>query len=158
MRSIPKRKREGVTDYRKRYRTVKSGTTRLVVRYSGKGVSAQIVKYGNPSDIIVASVTDKSLKKMGLEVKGNSVPVCYAVGYAIGKKAKDHGIENAILDTGRKHPTKGGRITAVLRGAVDSGLEIPHDSEILPDDHRINGEHLKKKMDMKKMIKSLEAK
>lgn len=158
IRSIQKRKREGITDYRKRYRTVKSGIPRLVVRCSGKGVTAQIVKYANPSDTVCATVNERSLRKAGMEVSGNSVPVCYAVGYLIGRKAREMGIENAILDTGRRHPSKGGRITAVLRGAVEAGLEIPHDPGILPDDDRIEGKHLKRKLDMRKMIEKMEAK
>jgi hypothetical protein len=37
---------------------------------------------------------------------------------------------------------KGSRIYAALKGAVDAGLEIPYNPEVLPDDSRISGEHI----------------
>ena len=35
-----------------------------------------------------------------------------------------------------------------LKGVIDSGLEIPADTETLPPENRINGEHLKVKNDV----------
>jgi len=31
---------------------------------------------------------------------------------------------------------------AFLKGCVDGGLEIPHSAEMLPEDSRLNGEHI----------------
>lgn len=140
-----KRKKEGLTDYRKRYSLVKSGTTRLVIRPSNKGITAQLVDYGASGDRIISTVTNKSLSKFGVELSGNSTPVSYLVGYAAGLKARKNKIEEAILDTGRYSLIPGGRISATLRGFVDAGVEIPHDPSVFPDDSRISGEHLKNK-------------
>ena len=38
--------------------------------------------------------------------------------------------------------TPGNRIFAVLKGAVDGGLEIPHSKEALPSEDRISGKHI----------------
>jgi hypothetical protein len=46
------------------------------------------------------------------------------------------------LDIGLNPPIKGSRIYAALKGVVDSGLDIPHSPDILPDDSRISGEHI----------------
>ncbi|MDQ7032874.1 MAG: hypothetical protein Q9M37_09215, partial [Desulfonauticus sp.] len=35
-----------------------------------------------------------------------------------------------------------GRVFAVLKGALDSGIHIPHNEEKLPDTKRISGEHI----------------
>lgn len=145
MRTVQKRKRLGVTDYRKRYRLVKSSSTRLVVRYSGKGVTAQIVNYDRDGDKILATVTDRSLKKLGVDLHGNNTMVCYLVGYAAGKKCGKLKVKHCILDTGRRRVTKGGKIAAVLKGFSDSGVEIPHSEDVLPGDDRIEGKHLKNK-------------
>lgn len=158
MRTIHKRKREGITDYRKRYRLVKSSVTRLVVRYSGKGISAQLANFDQNGDRVLATVTDRSLRKLGIEVRGNNTSVCYLVGLAAGKKCKELGIEECILDAGRRRVTKGGKIAAVLKGFSDSGIEIPHSEEILPDQDRIEGNHLKNKpgAKFKQYVKKLE--
>lgn len=158
MYSIPRRKREGITDYRRRYRLIQSDNTRLVVRYSGKGVMAQLVQYEPDGDRVLATVTNRSLVKSGIELKGNNTTVCYLVGYLLGHKAKAKGIEYSILDTGRRAVTRGGRISAVMKGFSDAGVEIPHDESILPDEDRIEGKHLKNKLDskLKEYVKKLE--
>ncbi|RLF87802.1 50S ribosomal protein L18, partial [Thermococci archaeon] len=33
-------------------------------------------------------------------------------------------------------------VFAVLKGAVDAGLNVPHSPEIFPEDYRIRGEHI----------------
>lgn len=141
--SVMKRRKEGVTNYHKRLKLLKSGLPRLVVRPSNKGITAQIVEYGENGDMIKCTVNERSLKKLGLEVTGNSVPVSYLVGYAIGLISKKKKIEESILDTGRYNIVKGGKISAVLKGFVDSGAEITHDDSIFPDKDRLSGKHLK---------------
>ena len=39
-------------------------------------------------------------------------------------------------------------MAAVLKGVIDSGLQVPADVETLPPENRINGEHLKVKNDV----------
>ncbi len=143
MYSVMKRRREGVTNYHKRLKLLMSGLPRLVVRPSNKGMTVQLVNYSEGGDVVIATVTEKSLKKLGLEVDGNSVPVSYLVGYALGLKCKKKKVKNAILDSGRYNIIKGGRISAVLKGVVDGGVKVPHEASVFPKKDRLNGKHLK---------------
>ena len=157
MYSVMKRRREGVTNYHKRLKLLMSGLPRLVVRPSNKGMTAQLVNYSEGGDVVIATVTEKSLKKLGLEVDGNSVPVSYLVGYALGLKCKKKKVKNAILDSGRYNIIKGGRISAVLKGVVDAGVKVPHEASVFPKKDRLSGKHLKngaaiKIDDMKKLL------
>src|SRR2546425_1252524 len=67
----------------------------------------------------------------------------YLTGWLAGKRAAAKGITAAVLDLGRQHPTKGGRLFAVLKGLLDAGVEIPHDEAVLPSPDRVQGAHLK---------------
>ena len=147
--SVMKRRRDGITNYHKRLKLLKSGLPRLVVRPSNKGMVAQIVEYKETGDKILATVTERTLKKLGLDVDGNSIPVAYLVGYAAGLKSKKKKVGDSILDTGRYNIIKGGRISAVLKGYVDAGAKISHEKGIFPDKKRLAGEHLKKPLAQK---------
>lgn len=141
--SVMKRRKEGVTNYHKRLKLLKSGLPRLVVRPSNKGITAQVVEYKESGDLVKCTVNERTLVKLGLEIKGNSVPVSYLVGYATGLIVKKKKVGKTILDTGRYNIVKGGRIAAVLNGFVDSGAKIPFDKAIFPDKDRVSGKHLK---------------
>ena len=49
-----------------------------------------------------------------------------------------------ILDIGLNQSVGGSRIYALLKGAVDAGLKIPHSADILPKPERINADHIAK--------------
>ncbi len=149
--SLYRRRREGVTDYRKRFRLVQSGIPRLVVRVTRKGIVVQVVSYDPSGDRVRVSLNQQSLAKAGVSVKGNSTPAAYLLGYMAGLKAKSLEIERTILDIGRARLTPGGRIGAVTKGFIDSGIEMPHDEGMFPDEKRINGDHLKAKLGKTKM-------
>lgn len=142
---ILKRRKQGLTDYRRRYKMVKSGESRLVVRLSAKGITVQVVDYNPSGDKVRVSLNQGSLSKNGIEVKGNSTPSAYLLGYMAGLKAKKLSIDRAILDIGRFQLTRGGRISAVAKGFVDAGCDLPHDESVFPTESRINGEHMKSK-------------
>ena len=55
------------------------------------------------------------------------------------EKILKEGINDATLDIGLKSSIRGSKIFAVLKGAVDAGLNIPHNDIILPADERIKG-------------------
>jgi len=143
MQVLMRRKREGRTDYRKRLTLLKSGVPRLVVRPSNKGIVVQLVKYSDGGDNVKITITENTLRKLGVDVKGNSTPYCYLAGYYLGLAARKSHIKNAILDTGLYRLSKGGRISAVLKGSIDAGLSIPHDDSVFPSEDRISGKHLK---------------
>ncbi|MEM0139336.1 MAG: 50S ribosomal protein L18 [Ferroplasma sp.] len=153
MKTIPvlKRRREGITDYHKRYVLLKSGEIRAVIRPSNKGVMIQFTEYVPEGDHVMITVTDKSVKKE-YGVSGNNIQIFYLSGYLAGKKAIEKGIESAILDTGRYKFMHGGRLSAALKGMIDSGIDIPSDENVFPDESRLNGDHLKNKIDLAKYI------
>jgi len=138
-----RRRREGKTNYHKRLAMLKSGVPRLVVRKTLNHHVAQIVVYDPKGDRTVVSAHTKELARdFGWKGHGGNTPSAYLLGLLIGYKAKKAGIEEAILDIGLHPPTKGSSIFAVLKGAVDAGLEVPHSEEIYPEDYRITGEHV----------------
>jgi len=84
----------------------------------------------------------RELKKLGWTGSTGNLPAAYLTGYLAGKRAAAKGVTTAVLDLGRQHPTKGGRLFAVLKGLLDAGLQIPHDEGVLPDPERVQGAHL----------------
>lgn len=128
-----RRRREGKTNYKKRLNLLKSGIPRLVIRKSLKHITSQIIEYAPQGDKVLATVNSKSLGKMGWQVNGN-IPSAYLTGLLLGKKAAELNIKKVILDMGMHPSIKGSRIYAIIKGALDTGLEIPHSEDILPND------------------------
>ena len=137
-----KRRREGKTDYRARKNLIGLDKSRLVVRITNKHTIAQIINVKMDGDETVVSAHSNELKKMGWLGSGKNTSAAYLTGFLVGKKALEAGITAAILDIGLKSSTKGARIFAALKGAVDAGLNVPHNDIILPADERIRGEHV----------------
>ena len=137
-----RRRQEGKTDYRKRLKLIMSGKPRLVVRRSSTMITAQIIKYEEKGDKIVATVRSDALKKLGWNYNLRNIPSAYLVGLLIAQKAKENSISEAILDIGLNKAVPGSRLFAVLKGAIDNGLNIPHSADILPSDDRIAGKHV----------------
>jgi len=134
-----RRKRQGKTDYRHRLKLLRSNKLRLVVRVSLKHVSAQIIKFSPVGDVTLVSAHSKQLEKFGWKNGTSNLPSAYLVGLLCGYRAVKSGINEATFDIGMNHPTKGSKIFAVLKGAVDAGLQIAHSEEILPSNERVSG-------------------
>ncbi len=139
-----RRVRAGKTDYRARKQLIISRKPRLVVRKSLKNTAIQLVMPAKGGDATLVSANTVELKKYGYASGTGNLPSAYLAGLLLGYRAKKNGHEQAILDLGLSHATKGGRIFAALKGAVDSGLKVPHDSEIFPSEERINGKSIDK--------------
>jgi large subunit ribosomal protein L18 len=137
-----KRRAEKKTDYRQRLGMIKSKEHRLVVRRSINSITAQIIDFNENGDQTLAYVKSQELRKFGWSGPTNNLVGAYFVGLLVGKKALKKNIKSAILDIGLVRKTKGSRIFAVLKGALDAGLTIPHSDEILPSDDRIKGKHI----------------
>lgn len=137
-----RRKRKGLTNYKKRVRLLSSNKLRLVVRRGSKKIIAQLVDYGEKGDIIRCSAVSTDLKKIGWRYNPGNVCSAYLTGLLLGKNAIKKGIKEAILDIGLYTPKKGSKIFVVMKGAVDAGLSIPHSEEKLPDEKRLKGEHI----------------
>jgi len=135
-----RRRREQKTDYQARRIMATSEYPRFVVRISNKGIIVQIVKAEIIGDkVLVESASNELVSKYGWQASGKSIPAGYLLGFIAGQKAVKEGIETAYLDLGLKRPTKGNKIFAVVKGAIDAGLNVPCDSDIIPSPERING-------------------
>jgi len=146
-----KRRREGRTDYAKRLNLLKSEKNRLVVRISNNKVVAQIVKYSEKGDETLVNTTSLELKKYGYKGHTGNVCASYLTGLLCGKKAVGKNLKGAVLDIGIHTPVKGSNVFAVLKGAIDAGMEIAHDKGALPSDERVLGKSINdyRKVDLK---------
>lgn len=154
---LKKRRREGKTDYNLRLKLIASGKPRLVVRKSLKNVYAQLIQYQEAGDKILATSNSRDLIKLGWKHSRKNIPAAYLTGLLIGKKAKEAGIKSAVFDSGLYKSIKGNVVYAVLKGAVEGGLEVPHSAEVLPKE-RASGAHTKNADAVKKDIESIKKK
>ena len=143
-RIFHRRRREKKTDYKRRLALLKSGKTRVVIRKSLTGFSVQFVDYKPDGDVTKVTSVVADLKKFGWKVHTGNIPSAYLVGLIAGLRAKNVGIDEAILDNGLQTTTKGSRIYAALKGVIDAGVLVLHSEEILPDEARISGDHIAK--------------
>lgn len=139
-----RRKRHGKTYYRKRLKMLLSNKFRFVIRKSLKNLQASIIEYNPKGDKVLLTVDSKALTKLGWKGDNGNLPSAYLIGMLAGKKALEKKIKDAILDLGFNKSVKGSRLYAVLAGAIDAGLKIPFEQEILPLKDRISGTHIAK--------------
>jgi len=137
-----RRRREARTDYHQRLRLLKSGKPRLVARTSNTQVRAQLVETGPQGDTTIASARSTDLTEYGWEAPTGNMPAAYLTGLLVGLRAVKAGREEAVLDIGLHSPTPGNKVFAVQEGAIDAGLEIPHNDAVLADWSRTRGEHI----------------
>jgi len=140
-----RRRREGKTDYRARKALVLSGKPRLVARSTLNNVIAQIIAAKPHGDEVLVSAHSRELaRNYGWKAPRGNIPAAYLTGLLCGLKAKAKGIEEANLDAGLHAPSKGARVFAVLNGVLDAGIHVPCGEEKLPDEKRVEGEHIAK--------------
>ena len=140
-----KRRRTSETDYHRRFRMLRGGVPRAVVRVSNTQVTCQLVSYETDGDRVLASITGKGLvdlHKWPSNASKKSVPACYLAGFALAKSAISNGHKAAILDIGLAASSRGSRVYAALKGMIEAGLDVPHSEDILPAEERVNGEHI----------------
>src|SRR3989344_3111662 len=151
-----RRRQECRTDYKARIALLSSGIPRLVVRKSNVYITAQIVESKEAQDTVVCAASSPELEKYGWKGSKKNIPASYLTCFLLGKRCKDK-VKKAILDIGLHRSTKGSKIYACLKGALDAGLEIPHSGEMIPTENRLKGEHINKELgkqfdDVKKKI------
>jgi len=138
-----RRRREGKTDYQQRRGLVLSGLPRFVVRGSLRNMMAEIIKAELDGDKVIAYVHSSELtRKYGWLGGTGNISAAYLSGLLCGFKALNQGIKEAVLDLGLHRPSKGSRVFAALKGAVDAGLVISFDEAKLPDQKRVTGQHV----------------
>ena len=139
-----RRKREGRTYYKKRLKILLSKRPRLVVRESLRNFYVSIVNYNPKGDKILLTVSSKLLVKSGWKGDTANLSSAYLVGFMAGKKAIQKGVKESVLDLGMNNSVKGSRLYAAVAGALDAGLKIPCNPEVLPPKDRISGGHIVK--------------
>jgi len=150
-----KRKAKGLTDYKLRMGLIKSKKPRLVVRKSVHQISAQVINYDPNGDRIVITVRTTDLKKhFGWSYSLRNTPSAYLLGLLVASKCVKKNIKELVLDIGLNSKTKGSILFTVLQGAVDGGLNIPHDKSVFASNDRIKGDHIKNDKNKKKYTKS----
>ena len=137
-----RRRREARTDYHQRLRLLKSGRARLVARTSNKHVRAQLVTTGDQGDRTLASAHSSDLAEFGWEAPTANLPAAYLTGFLAGKRALAEGIEDAVLDIGLNTATPGSKVFAVQEGAIDAGLQVPHNDDVFAEWERTRGGHI----------------
>lgn len=137
-----RRRREGKTDYYQRTGLVVSDVPRMVVRKTNRHIIIQLVTAHMEGDKTLVAANSAELEKYGYKGSTSNTPAAYLTGMLFAVKAKKAEQGSAILDIGLNRATRGARVFAALKGAVDAGLDIPYGEAILPSDERIKGEHI----------------
>jgi len=145
-----KRRFQHKTDYEARRYLLSGNTERMVVRKTNRYLIVQIVSSENAQDKVISTTNSRELVKYGFPeaYSMKNLAAAYLTGYlGASKVMKD--IQKTVLDIGMLKSTKGNRLYAVLKGAVDAGMDVPHSEEILPSMEDIKG---KTKTDISKVM------
>lgn len=160
MKTVRKRRQEKKTNYTKRVGLLKSGRPRAVIRRTNAQFIVQYVESSHAQDTVRFSIQAKDLLAQGWpsSAKGalKSLPAGYLSGYLFGKLIQEKKLPTPIVDFGMTRTIHGNRIFAVLKGMIDSGLDIPCPEEALPSDDRVSGEHLAQKVPVSQIKEKIE--
>lgn len=137
-----RRRREGKTDYRRRLRLLLSRIPRVVVRSSNRIIRVQLISNDPQGDNTLISVTSSELNQLGYTGSCSNCSAAYLTGLLFGYRAHERGYDFGILDIGRQTPIHGSNVYAALKGAIDSGMNIPHDPAVFPSEDRLSGQHV----------------
>lgn len=155
-----KRRKENKTDYNTRKVLLRSDKPRILFRKTNKYVIGQYITSKESQDFVLTGVMSKELENYGWPKSTSikSIPACYLSGFLLGKKILDKEMKEGILDIGLLRNVKKSRIYAFLKGVIDSGVKVPHNSEVFPEEQRILGKHIKKTIELLKIKSTIEKK
>lgn len=132
---------------------------RLVGRITSTRVIAQIIYATIKGDHVFAAADSQELRKFGLTAGLSNYAAAYATGLLLARRVLKKvgladtfkGVENTdgkaydvnekenerrpfkcILDVGLRATTKGSKVFAILKGACDGGLYVPHSTSNYP--------------------------
>ena len=135
-----KRIRTRKTNYRKRQALLIGRQNFVTIKITNQNVIAQVLKPEIGGDVVKVSVHSRELRRHGWKGSLNSLPACFLLGILLGKRARQRGIEKAILYIGNKPFTS--RIAGCMKGIVESGMDIPISEETFPSQDRLYGRHI----------------
>jgi large subunit ribosomal protein L5e len=106
-----RRRREGFTDYRQRHKLItqdknkyQSPKYRLVVRFSNRYVTVQVIYAEITGDKVLCAASSKELKKYGLEIGLKNYAAAYCTGLLCARRLlKDIGLDEVY--SGVEEPT-----------------------------------------------------
>jgi large subunit ribosomal protein L18 len=125
-----KRRRIGVTNYKKRFALVKSGLYRVVVRKSNTKIIGQVVFYSEKGDVVKADVNSNMLKKYGWNSRPNKA-TAYLTGMLLAKNAKEKIKDSeCILDIGLSPSISTSIPFVFAKGCADNGLNLKNSIEL----------------------------
>lgn len=161
-----RRRREGKTDYQARKALIQQDKNkyntpkyRLVVRFTNKDVSAQIVYAKIEGDKVLCSAYAHEIPRFGMKLGLTNYAATYATGLLLARRLlkqlkldkiyegttevtgeEEHvedvagkpGAFKCFLDAGLGRTTTGSKVFACMKGAVDGGLNIPHSNRRFP--------------------------
>lgn len=142
-----------VTQDKNKYNTPKY---RLIVRFTNRDVICQIAYATLAGDVIVAAAYSHELPRYGLKAGLTNYAAAYCTGLLLARRVlnkfgldkiyegnteevgEDYNVEEVddgprpfycILDAGLKRTSTGSKVFAALKGALDGGLDIPHNEK-----------------------------
>lgn len=142
--------------YKNKFNTPKY---RLIVRTTNKDVVCQIAYSRMQGDIIVAAAYSHELPKYGLKVGLKNYAAHYCTGLLLARRVlqkfkmdnlykgqeevdgEEYNVEpvddgprpfRCFLDVGLTRTTTGNKVFGALKGALDGGLDIPHNNKRFP--------------------------
>lgn len=144
-----------VVQDKRKYNTPKY---RLVVRFTNRDIIAQVVAATVTGDNVLTSAYAHELPRYGVKAGLTNYAAAYCVGLLcarrmlqkLGLDEKYKGVEEvtgemfeieedddrrpfrALLDVGIVNTTTGHKVFAVMKGAVDGGLDVPHNEKRFP--------------------------
>jgi len=146
-----------VVQAKNKYNTPKH---RIIVRISNKDVTAQIAYARIEGDVVHSSAYSHELPKYGVTCGLTNYAACYCTGLLLARRtlagfnladrypgqlevdgamysvedADDYGPSafRAHLDVGLARTTTGAKVFAVMKGAVDGGIDCPHSEKRFP--------------------------
>ncbi|MCL4122108.1 UNVERIFIED_CONTAM: hypothetical protein GTU68_005125 [Idotea baltica] len=134
-----KRRREGKTDYFARKRLVTQNKDkyntpkyRLVARITSTRVIAQVIYSTIQGDRVFCAADSTELRKWGLTSGLSNYAAAYATGLLIARRLLNKVGLSEILDVGLKATTTGSKVFAVMKGAADGGVSVPHSDSRFP--------------------------
>ncbi|ACL11482.1 50S ribosomal protein L18P [Desulfurococcus amylolyticus 1221n] len=138
-----RRRREGKTNYYKRYRMIVSGHPRFIVRKTLNYIWVQVATARPEGDVIIAAAHSNELRKrFGWKAGTCNTSAAYLTGLLAALRALEKGVEYAVPDIGLHRPVKGALVFAAIKAANDAGLKVPMGGEVAPSEERIRGEHI----------------
>jgi large subunit ribosomal protein L5e len=150
---------------------------RMIVRFTNRDIVCQIAYATLAGDVVVSSAYSHELPRYGLKAGLTNYSAAYCTGLLLARRTlQKFGLDKAyegntnvedlgedytveandegprpfycILDTGLKRTSTGSKVFAALKGALDGGLDIPHNEKRFagyePDEKEFDAEVMHK--------------